>query len=1094
MKERILNLENINSQQKNESQERLSLISSEEKLRQNQTLYPVNEGNKTVYKEIIKDIGQKNQITIVTGYASLHTVIDLCNKAKDAEKITIVFGNEPYIDTKNKKIFKSNSLEKEAVEFWISKGISPSKSAGVLRIISLIDSGVLEARFSRDRNLHAKLMKTDDYVIFGSSNYSENGLKTNREFNKCSVVGQPDFLAVSNFIDGCVMESEDYSDLLRDILDKMIHYVGWEEALAKASSALLEGEWIDTDISGVRPEWEKLWRHQKQAVAQSLSLVEIQGGAIIADPTGSGKTNSMSMAMRVIYNRLLSKNIGTMDSLIPILVCPPSVKSNWHRAFDKVGVRPEVMSQGILSNTKGKASENRVKLISSTPLLGVDEAHNFLSRTSNRTRRLKEHNADATLLATATPINTGFGDLIKELEIMGIGWYDPEKLSKLRRLEKDINAKNKTIRNDARNEARQMIQPFMVRRTRNEIQNMVERNPNDYMFEGRICKYPDYDARSYKIGSKDDDKILTNLMKEVEQISGISRINKIRRTKKEEESGVTEETCLRRTISGSSGLAKSQIWQNLDSSKVALLEHLRGTDFVEEKFGIETKKSDVQKAEGVLNTLSAKNMPIVELSDEFVNSKQFPSWLSDEDEFQKKVDREIEIYTEIERLLEQLSDSREQNKLELVSKKFLNGDKVLAYDRSIITLYYFQKRLSEKLGHENVMIYTGSGAKTKEKKVEEAEKNFGKFSEEKALIGLMSDSMSEGINLQGASVLIHLNWASTIRLNEQRVGRIDRMDTKHERIEVYWPEFDLVLQQHSPDAIVRNNLVRDVIGSNLELPDEFKRLSEEIDEWAPENPEDLAKRMFVERNGLEDAFKPVRDLIGENGIVDLETYEEMKDIDAKVLTKVSLLESSEKWCFACISTRKNGPPIWVYIDGNKLRSERKGIDTDLQNISNLLQKKLPKSENVTPDEDTDEIIAKFMAHLQAYEAQTFSHRKSMMVDSARKILSNWLKSGLLSNSETVKLLMKNIAPSNVSKIDLSGFVNKWSLLTRDYQKKYDDLPRSKRRRTKLQKYMTENPPSEERLQNLFRDLSTIEPVEERVVALIIGVGHKEYIA
>ena len=161
--------------------------------------------------------------------------------------------------------------------------------------------------------------------------------------------------------------------------------------------------------------------------------------------------------------------------------------------------------------------------------------------------------------------------------------------------------------------------------------------------------------------------------------------------------------------------------------------------------------------------------------------------------------------------------------------------------------------------------------------------------------------------------------------------------------------------------------------------------------------------MFVERNGLEDAFKPVRDLIGEDGIVDLETYEEMKDVDAKVLTKVSLIESGEKWCFACISTRKNGPPIWVYIDGNKLRSEGKGIDTDLQNISNLLQENLPYSENVPPDEDTDEIIANFMAHLQAYESQTFSNRKSMMVDSARSILKNWLKTGFLSNSEIVSI-------------------------------------------------------------------------------------------
>src|SRR5690606_9516013 len=50
-----------------------------------------------------------------------------------------------------------------------------------------------------------------------------------------------------------------------------------------------------------------------------------------------------------------------------------------------------------------------------------------------------------------------------------------------------------------------------------------------------------------------------------------------------------------------------------------------------------------------------------------------------------------------------------------------------------------------------------------------------------------SDMMSEGVNLQGASSLILLDLPSVIRLVEQRIGRIDRMDTNHKEIEVLWP-------------------------------------------------------------------------------------------------------------------------------------------------------------------------------------------------------------------------------------------------------------------------------------------------------------------
>ena len=51
----------------------------------------------------------------------------------------------------------------------------------------------------------------------------------------------------------------------------------------------------------------------------------------------------------------------------------------------------------------------------------------------------------------------------------------------------------------------------------------------------------------------------------------------------------------------------------------------------------------------------------------------------------------------------------------------------------------------------------------------------------------MNDLMSEGINLQGANVLIHLTTPTAIRQVEQRVGRIDRMDTPHDSITVFTP-------------------------------------------------------------------------------------------------------------------------------------------------------------------------------------------------------------------------------------------------------------------------------------------------------------------
>ena len=75
------------------------------------------------------------------------------------------------------------------------------------------------------------------------------------------------------------------------------------------------------------------------------------------------------------------------------------------------------------------------------------------------------------------------------------------------------------------------------------------------------------------------------------------------------------------------------------------------------------------------------------------------------------------------------------------------------------------------------------------------------------------------------------------------------MDTRHNSIEVYWPEEDLVLEQKSSNAIERNKLVEDVIGSNLELPadldTEFRKVAEGVDEYAPTNHQDVIKEYLL---------------------------------------------------------------------------------------------------------------------------------------------------------------------------------------------------------------------------------------------------------
>ena len=124
-------------------------------------------------------------------------------------------------------------------------------------------------------------------------------------------------------------------------------------------------------------------------------------------------------------------------------------------------------------------------------------------------------------------------------------------------------------------------------------------------------------------------------------------------------------------------------------------------------------------------------------------------------------------------------------------------------------------------------------------------------------------------------MLVHLTTPSVIRLAEQRVGRVDRMNTKWDEIEIFYPE-RLNLIKNEIISIERNNLVGDVIGSNIKLPGDDDHDFGDLSEEGEMTSSEMTEKMFSERNGLFDAFHEVRMLVGENGLISNEEYEMMR--------------------------------------------------------------------------------------------------------------------------------------------------------------------------------------------------------------------------
>lgn len=139
---------------------------------------------------------------------------------------------------------------------------------------------------------------------------------------------------------------------------------------------------------------------------------------------------------------------------------------------------------------------------------------------------------------------------------------------------------------------------------------------------------------------------------------------------------------------------------------------------------------------------------------------------------------------------------------------------MLAYDATVITLDYLYKLLQQE--HVKAKIIVAAGHNTHDRNQVMQLFALGNQATER-IIALCSDAMSEGINLQDASCLILLDMPSVLRIIEQRIGRLGRMDCEYDEITVMWPndsdEFSLNGDKRMIDTLLLN-----LIGNNVGIP------------------------------------------------------------------------------------------------------------------------------------------------------------------------------------------------------------------------------------------------------------------------------------
>jgi hypothetical protein len=1042
------------------------------------------------------DLVAANEPLIVAGYASIAQLIDLVADWSDEHRsdgsVRVLLGAEPYPTARRNFSSSSARFTAEVRRFWLEeRGVSLRLSARIVQALTAIDTARLSARFMHgSTGLHAKIYLGAEAATVGSSNFTSAGLSEQIEVNaRFTASGEPDrhreLVAIG---ENLWAVGADWTAELRSLLEAMLQVVGWQEALARACAEVLEGDWAARYLAGA--DTGRLWPSQRAGIAQALWVTKDVGSVLVADATGSGKTKMGAHLVRAVRDRLWST--GRVHRDLAVLVCPPAVADTWKREAVGCGLNLVVASHGLLSRAAQVGARSEQEAVARAQVLAVDEAHNFLNRDANRTRQLRSSQADHVVLFTATPINRGAGDLLSLVNLLGADNFTEETLSVLNRLDRRRGGEQGMLNPAELHRLRTEIGRFMVRRTKTALNLLVDRDPPAYAHPdtGRVCRYPDHDARTYPTGETTDDEAVADTIRALTaRLTGVAQLEQLIAVPSALRADFSDERWLEFRLTSTRGLAIHHVLGALRSSRAAVVEHLTGTASAVAHFGLDPgfKSGLTGDVVGKLTQRAGQGPPEVQLS------CPLPGWLTDRALWAERCDGEADLYRQMSDAVTRLSAAREQAKVDLLARLSRSHDRLLAFDPHLISLAALARQLRHR-HRVDAVVATGADQAARRR----VESLFARTSTRRA-VALCSDALNEGLNLQGASAIVHLDLPTTLRVAEQRVGRVDRMDSPHERIEAWWPDDGPAFATRANELLTsRSEESARLLGANLTVPPLTANLTEDATPEAPAAIVDVNERIAAAEtasaevwDGLRDALEPVRGLVSDpDALIPAVVYDELRRSGHRVVARVATVHTRTPWAFLSVAGSSDGAPRWHYLHGPDLRPVR-----DLDDISAHLRRQLsPDPPSCPLDQAGLDLLDQALQAAADSEFALLPRRMQRALTQMTEVLRAWTverrRSGDELSAQALTDLARLARPAGAdTAVDPYLVAERWITLV---SPALEDYRRTHRHRpyiliSDLTPSLVANPLPQASVHEAFDDLPLLTPLAERVTACILGV-------
>lgn len=660
---------------------------------------------------------------------------------------------------------------------------------GIIKFIEWLKSGKLEIKAYPTQNIHAKLYIMSfpedamdrGRVITGSSNFTQAGLFDNLEFN-VELKNRSDYEFAKEKFEELWKVAVDVSDKYVETIQSrtwLNNTVSPYELYLKFLYEYFRDELGRSDELFYRYVPEEFMRleYQEQAVLNAKRILQEYGGVFISDVVGLGKTYIAAMLAGQLDGR-------TLVVAPPVLVDKRNPGS-WPNVFSDFKVPADFDSLGKLEQIAEKGTAKYQNII-------IDEAHRFRTESNITYETLARIcRGKRVILVTATPFNNSPKDILSQIKLFQKGKKSTipnipnleaffsrldQKIKNLDRQE-DRDEYIKTAKENAKEIREKVLKYLMVRRTRTEIENYFSEDLNK-----QGLKFPaigDPEAIFYEL-SEQEDAIFSQTIELITRKFKYARYTpmlyyKGQLTQPEEiaqkNMGRFMKILLVKRLESSFFAFKNTVSRFINSYELFLRELEKGNVYVSKKHSSKIfellEEGDDEAIQRLINEDKARKF----------DAKDFRK------EFKADLESDLEALRNIQELW--IKIDRDPKLLKFVeilkTSDVLKKTKLVVFSESKETADYLSSELKTEVTPE-VLCYTGASSRSLRDDVIDNFDAKAQNPKDKYRILVATEVLSEGVNLHRSNVVINYDipWNPTRLM--QRVGRVNRVDTKFDEI------------------------------------------------------------------------------------------------------------------------------------------------------------------------------------------------------------------------------------------------------------------------------------------------------------------------